>query len=332
MPARGYFADLTESFGSAWNRFWFTPADPLPCAVLRIAVGLLAIAHLLTLGIDLDRWYAADGLLPPASVAALSEVRLADGSVLPNYRYSYLRLFTTPGQLWFIHAAAIVIAAAFTAGVFTRFSGLLTAVAVLAYVHRAPMISGHLEPVLVFLLIYLSIGPAGDYLSVDGWFWRRRRGGAPIDPPPSMLANLSLRLIQVHVAMFYLMMGLTKLNGDGWWDGISIWYLLAQTQSRPLDLTFMQKWPDPYGTYFVNFWTHAVVYYELAFPVLIWNRLARPLLLGLGLVIWISLILATGLSLFGLTMLAASAAFAPPAWYRGLVARTPKPALVTKPA
>ncbi len=332
MPAlRGYFAELAEAFGGAWNRFWFTPADPLPCAVLRIAVGLLAIAHFLTLGIDLERWYGRDGLLPPQAVSALVEVRLPSGAVERSYHLSYLKYFATPGQLWFVHAAAIVVAAAFTAGLLTRASGLLTFAAMLAYLHRAPMIAGHLEQVLGFLLLYLCIGPAGSYLSVDRWFFLRRQPGEAETIQPSLWANLSLRLIQVHTTMFFLMMGLTKLNGEGWWDGVAIWSLLAQTQSRPLDLTFFQR-AGQVGEYFVNFWTHVVVYYELAFPVLIWNRHARPLLLGMGVVIWISLVLASGLLLFGLTMLVATAAFVPAETYRALFARPATSNGLAKPA
>jgi hypothetical protein len=320
MPsARGYFAELAQAFGGAWNRFWFTPADPLPCAVLRFAVGLLAIAHFLTLGIDLDRWFSRDGLLPKETVSALVEVRRPDGSVQPGFHVSYLNYFKTPGQLWFVHAAAIVVAAAFTAGLLTRISGLLTFAAMLAYVHRAPMIAGHLEPVLGFLLLYLCIGPAGSYLSVDNLLARRKGVEQPADQP-SLWANLAIRLIQVHTAMFFLMMGLTKLNGEGWWDGVAIWSLLAQTQSRPLDLSFFQR-GGQVGEYFVNFWTHAVVYYELAFPILVWNRYARPLVLGISIVIWISLVLASGLLLFGLTMVVATAAFVPAETYRALVAR-----------
>lgn len=318
--SRGYFTNLADALGSAWNRFWFTPADPLPCAVLRIAVGLLAIAHLLSLGIDLDRWYTADGLLPPATVRALSEIRLRDGTLEPTYRATYLTYFSRPGQLWVAHIAAIVVAVAFAAGLLTRVTGPLTTAALLAYVHRAPMIAGHVEPVLGFLLIYLSIGPSGSYLSIDRWLFRRRQATSPADAEPSLWANLAIRLIQVHLAMFLLMMGLTKLYGDAWWNGIAIWHLLAQTQSRPFDMSFFQKWGQN-GEYFVNFWTHSVVYYELAFPILIWNRHARPLLLGLGVVIWISLVLASGLLLFGLTMLVATAAFIPAEWYGVLLAR-----------
>jgi hypothetical protein len=308
MPesSSGYFADLANALGRGWNRFWFEPADPLPCAVLRIAVGLLAIAHLLTLGIELERWYGTSGLLPQEAIDAL----VGEDS----YHYTYLSVFGSPRELWIVHLAAIAVAVAFTVGLFTPITGVLTAVAVLAYVHRAPMIAGHLEPVLVFLLLYLCVGPSGSTLSLDSLLFRRQMNASA--SRPSLWANLSIRMIQVHLAMFYAMMGLTKLYGDAWWDGFAIWHLLAQTQSRPLNLTALRG-----SEFFLNFWAHAIVYFELAFPILIWNRLARPLLVLLSLLIWISLILATGHLLFGLTMIVANAAFLPAEWYRGLFAR-----------
>ena len=43
-----YWEDLNRSIGQCWNRFWFTPTDPLPLCLLRIAVGLLALAYLVS--------------------------------------------------------------------------------------------------------------------------------------------------------------------------------------------------------------------------------------------------------------------------------------------
>ena len=66
--------DVTEEFGQRWNRFWFTPADPLPCSVLRILVGLLATAHFLAMGPGLNVWFASDGALTPAAVKRILEL------------------------------------------------------------------------------------------------------------------------------------------------------------------------------------------------------------------------------------------------------------------
>jgi hypothetical protein len=301
------FSALAEDFGERWNRFWFTPADPLPAAVLRIAVGVIAIAHFLDLAGGLQTWYARDGLLPPTAVQQLLELTSGDA----EYHPSYLKHFAGT-ELVAAGAIAIALAICFTLGLLTRITGLLTLVAMLAYVHRVPQIAGHLEPVLSFLLLYLCIAPSGACLSIDS----RLFGAAGNGPlrlligrcEPSRTANLGLRLIQIHLAMFYAMMGLTKLYGDAWWDGEAIWLLMAQTESRPLDLTGLRR-AGQFGEYVLNFWTHAFVYFELAFPVLIWTRVGRPLLLGLSVVIWLSLIVVTGQLLFGLLMLAAGVAF-----------------------
>jgi hypothetical protein len=310
----GYFSDLLEAVGGGWNRFWFTPADPLPLGVLRIAVGLLAIAHLVSLGADLDRWYGRDAVLSTEAVKRL----LSETGESQNYHYSYLGQFTAK-DIAVVHWAAIAAAAAFTLGLLTPISGALTAAAILAYVHRVPLVTGHLEPVLVFLVIYLVVGNSGARLSLDRLLFRRKPqpGGPPVGTSilPGLAANIGLRLIQVHLAMFFVMMALTKLYGDAWWDGVAIWHLLAQTESRPVNLSSLRGWGRS-GILLVNFWTLSILYYELAFPILIWNRFARPLLLLLGLVIWPSLILATGHLLFGLAMLLATAAFLSPEFFQ----------------
>ncbi len=323
--------DLTEEFGARWNRFWFTPAEALPCCVLRIVVGLLAVALLFDSTLQLGQWFANDGVLPPAAVGRLLELTNA-GEV--NYHFSYLRFFNAGNELRVLHFAAIAVSVAFAVGFLTRISGLLTLVALLAYVHRVPQVAGHLEPVLCFLIPYLCIAPSGAMLSLDRrLFGSAKKGslaGFLVGPEePSIEANIGLRLIQVHVAMFYAMLGLTKLYGDAWWDGNAIWLLLAQTQSRPLDLTGLRRL-GTIGEYLLNFWAHAIVYFELAFPVLIWTRLFRPIVLVISVVVWLSVILATGQLLFGLAMLATGIAFLPPG-YLGAFAGQPKPALAMSP-
>jgi uncharacterized membrane protein YphA (DoxX/SURF4 family) len=314
MQDSSYFTELTEAIGRAWNRFWFTPADTLPCCILRIATGAIATAHLLSLSPDLGRWYSRDGLLPPGAVSTL--LGLLSGGDTTNYHYSYLGVFPAGTELWVVHIAAIAVAIAFMVGLFTRLSGLLTLVAVLAYVHRVPFVAGDLEPVLVFLLAYLIIAPAGAYVSVDRWLSQLRTKNARAEArQPSVTANIALRLIQVHTAMFVAMMGLSKLYGDAWWGGGAIWVLLAQTESRPLDLTGIRR-AGQLGEFFLNFWAHAVVYIELAFPIVIWNRLARPLVLALAATVWLSLALATGSLLLALALIAASASFVPAEFYR----------------
>ena len=47
----------------AWNRFWFGPISARPLAVFRIIFGLLVLAHLAFISVELDYWYTDAGLL-----------------------------------------------------------------------------------------------------------------------------------------------------------------------------------------------------------------------------------------------------------------------------
>src|ERR1043166_5964407 len=96
------FTDAVEDFGQRWNRFWFTPADALPVCLLRICVGVLAAVHFLAMGRGLDRWYASDGLMPPAAVNRLLELT-ASGT---EFRYSYLNQIPASSGQFIIHVLA----------------------------------------------------------------------------------------------------------------------------------------------------------------------------------------------------------------------------------
>jgi hypothetical protein len=283
---------------------------------------VLAAAHFLELGQGLSVWYASDGVVPPAAVRRLLE--LTNSGV--EYRYSYLDGLPASSALVVMHVLAIVASLAFAVGFLTRVSGVLTLAALLAYVHRLPQVAGHVEPVLSFLIGYLCIAPSGARLSVDRRLFGSTKGATTLQwvlgaAEAPVAANVAMRLTQVHLAMFYAMMGLTKLYGDAWWEGGAVWILLAQTQSRPLDLTGIRRWGQ-IGEYLLNFWTHAIVYFELAFGILMWTRIGRPVLLWLSVLIWLSVILATGHVLFGLTMLAANVAFLPPSVCEPLVGQS----------
>lgn len=295
-----YWQELTEGIGRSWNHFWYQAVDPLPLAVIRIGTGLVALLHLMSFNTDLTRWFAANGLLPPQVIINLENLAGAN-----NYRFSYLMFMDQPGELWTVHVLALIAATALALGLFTRVTSVLTLLAVLSYSHRAPQITGQLEPILSMLLFYLCFGPAGARWSLDQLLYRRM-GWKIVEK--SVAANVVLRLIQVHGAAFYAMFGLTSLYGDAWWGGEAIWQVLAQTHSRPFDLSWLRSYPR-----ILNAWTHLIVAYELLFPVLIWNRLARPLFLAIGVLVWLSIGLITGLTLFAMAMLIVNRAFVPAA-------------------
>jgi hypothetical protein len=310
---RQYFAQLTQAFGQGWNRFWFTPSDPITVCVVRIVAGAAALLYVGSFTFDLERWFGPNGFLPVETIQRVMETQPGEGAA---YQWSYLNYIDSLALLWVAHAAALVIVAMFALGLFTRVTSVLALITVLSYIHRAPVLAAQFEPVLATMILYLCVSPCGRYLSLDNWRRRRRAG----EPRPaeisdqSWLATVGVRLVQVHLAMLYLIMALAKLEWETWWDGGAVWWLMAQPQSRLVDLTFLRE-----NLLLINAWTHAMVLFELAYGVLIWNRLARPLLIGASVVMWTLTALLTGLVPFCLLMIAAGAAFVPPATWRSLL-------------
>jgi hypothetical protein len=195
VPIADYCQELSSRWGAAWNRFWFTPADPYGLCVMRIFAGLLAGWYLLSLSSDLVIWLGPDGLLPIATVQEMT----AESDGYWNGRASYFYAFDAPGPLWIAHILGLGVVLVFLVGWWTPVTSKLALVVVLAYVHRAPMIIGQFEPVLTMMLAYLCLAPCGRCLSVDSWLRHRRaaaRSGSPLAPAdrePSVAAGICQR-------------------------------------------------------------------------------------------------------------------------------------------
>ena len=300
--ATAAYESWPQAWKRAWEGFWFTPADSRPLAVIRIVVGLAALAYLASYSGDLVRWFGPHGLLPAETIAAVT-------GDAPSFRFSLLHLADSPAELWTIHGMCVGAALLLTLGLASRAAAATTLIAVLSYVHRSFVFGGLIEPVLSMFLLYLCIAPCGAHLSLDRLLgmpaWLR---GSDV---PGVSATISLRLMQVHLAALYAVMGVTKLYGNAWWDGEAIWLLLAQTHSRPLDLTFLRDYPQ-----LLAGWTHLIAYTHLAFAPLVWSSLTRPIVVTLAALTWLSLIPVTGQILFCLFMAAAVGIYLP-----GLLAR-----------
>jgi hypothetical protein len=295
-----YTSGLARRIVAGWIQFWFTPSDPATVCMMRVVCGAAATLYVLSHSVDLVTWFGPHGLLPEETVRLLSAAENGD---VPSYRWSYFDSIREPSHLWFAHLAGLAITIALTLGVYTRLTSLLTLVVILSYVHRAPMITGPWEPVLSMSLLYLCLAPCGAKWSYDSWR-RRRAQDTGSQGKESAAATVAIRLMQIHLAALYFTMGMTKLAGDTWWYGEAVWWLIAHTESRLVDLTGLRS-----AFLMVNLWSHAIVLFELSFGVLIWIRAARPLLLLVAALMWSSLGLLTGQLGFCGMMLAANLSF-----------------------
>jgi predicted DCC family thiol-disulfide oxidoreductase YuxK len=327
-----YGQALSTALAGGWNRFFFTPADPTPLGLIRVMVGLLLFWSLFVTGLDLHDFLGSHAWADPAAVRAALGI---DREIDPSWAWSFWS-WVPDGGLRVVWAGCLVVLGLFTLGLGSRVTAVLAWVIAVSTTRRAPVMLFGFDQIAPTWSLYLAVcGASGQAVSLDRFLarWRRTRrefarrrqdddrtlsAGAPA---ATISANLGVRLIQLHLVLIYGMAGLAKLRGDAWWDGFAAWGVVASGEFRRLNLTWLAAYP-----LILNALTHGGVFLELAYPVLVWNRLLRPLLIGAMVLLHLGIDLTLGLTEFGLAMLAGNVAFASGAWLRSLITGWNQPA------
>ena len=178
--------------------------------------------------LHLDRWLGPQAWLSVDSVRHLTGADPLTGQIAqPVFRPSIYSLagLAGNGAVMAVHIVGLLLAVAFTAGLFTRLTSIATLVFVLSAIHRNPLITGPFEPVLVVLLIGLSIAPSGALVSLDRW-----RSGLSLclSDDTHWTTTLGTRLMQVQISALFFMMAIAKMSasiddGHTWWIGEGVW-------------------------------------------------------------------------------------------------------------
>jgi predicted DCC family thiol-disulfide oxidoreductase YuxK len=328
---RAYLFETSSALVRGWDRVFFTPADPTALGLMRVAVGLLLLWSLGIAGFDLRAFFGSDGWIDPAILREFLAERAP---------WAWSFWFWVPdgwlGPAW---VACLVVLVLFTVGLGSRVTAVLAWVIVVSTSRRVPMTLFGFDQIVSTWTLYLAVtGASGQAVSLDRFlarwrrsraeFARRRREGKRLDgvippgaPEPTVSANLALRLIQMHLALIYGMAGLSKLQGASWWNGTAIERLLSNSEFRPFDLTWLAAFP-----LLLNLATHLSLALEISYPVLVWDRRLRPLVLALAVGMHVGIGLMMGLYEFAAVMIVGNLAFVPGSWLRSLVTGRVQPA------
>lgn len=273
--------------GPAWMRFWFTPADPRPLALVRILVGLLGLALLWSWGSDLDGWFGPRGLVSPEAADAWAS--RGDGTWLAT-----VDAVLGPRGPWLVALLAFV-------GLVVGAGGSATALAAAGswslLLHRAPMLVGPADDCLAVLTWCVAVAPSTAVWSCDHLLADRRRA-APAAVPPEWRARLAVGLMQVHASVIALAAALAQLKGDVWWDGTAAWWLAARADSRIVNLTTAYAG----STYVMNLVTHLIPAFEATFALGLWWSATRPIVARIGILAWPVIGVVVGEPFWGLAM------------------------------
>ena len=286
----------------------FSPVDPLPLALFRVVFGLVLLGSFLTLCPDFDPLFTENSPVRLEDSRLLSEYAWIEP--VPSWRWNLFEL--SPSSTW---AAALFILYGFsvlamTLGWRTRLATLLVFLLTVSIHRREPIIwtgGDFLFQIFAFWLLFV---PAGAALSVDAW--RRRQEGTP----QPLVRSWALLLLQAQLALVYFSTFLLKLQTVSWKSGTALfhaWQLPHYARPWGASLAAVP------GLALVS--TYGALFFELAFPLLIWNRRFRPWLLLLGASLHLSIELTFRAGPFSSVMLAAYIPFLAPVTLRRWLGR-----------
>ncbi|MCD2194503.1 HTTM domain-containing protein [Actinomycetospora endophytica] len=244
----------------AWDGFFFTPESTAPLAVFRIVYGVVAALWTLTQLPHLFVFYGPDGVLPtPPAVSAGQWGLLTTLNSVPAV-----------AVVWMV---TLLAALALAAGASPRVAAVVLLVGFIALERRDPYVLNSGDILLRVMAVYLVFAPSGASLSWDRWrrqperFWEFPRR-----------APWAMRMLQVQLSVIYLAAVWAKLQGDVWRNGTALSFAL-----RMLDQLRMPSPEFVAGSGLLVEWlTFGTLLTELSIGLFVWNRRARPWVLGAG--------------------------------------------------
>jgi hypothetical protein len=325
-------------FFAAWTDFWFTPADPIALAVLRVLGSMVFLYWLLPFAGDLQAFFGLGGWYDARAYAETSRLK-----ELPPHLFTWSAAYwcgSNSTLLMLLYALSLAAIVLFALGVATRLTAVLTWVAVVSFTAN-PAVAYDADPFLQMLAFYLMFGhlflglrgPGQSLLArvlgptretwLLGGLWPRRCDALP----PSIAANVALRLLQIHFAIAMVATGLHKLQVSAWWSGLAPWFYLHPPFHTTL--SEIRAYAPPNAETSLNLFSltaYAALAWQIGFPTFAWRPWLRPLLVGGAAFGWLLTALAMQMPLVGPLLFVLCLAYVTPMewrWLESKLARLP---------
>jgi hypothetical protein len=248
------------------------PASPFALGVVRFVVhGIFLFDTVVTS-------YTALGSLPPTI--------LRPTGVMKFLPWSFFDALQTHGGMLTLKTLMLLSLLLSTAGFLTAISTKTSLLLVLFY-HGLLRSFGHFnhdEMIAIYFLVVLAFTPCADAFSTDSWLSRR---GKTTPQRPAFAYAYPIFLMQLLLAWVYFSSALIKLRVAGWkylspdnLPALAIFHSLDNLHDTAFRGAFWLPQVREYLPYAVGF----TLIWELLFPLAVFFRRLRWLILGIGFV------------------------------------------------
>ncbi|GAB4524954.1 MAG: hypothetical protein Tsb0020_43020 [Haliangiales bacterium] len=283
--------------------------DPFVLGLFRVALAGYLLLYYVMLAPSWLTYYGPAGISP----------HVALGQVDYHLFQPIFWQVQSDTVMWLLYSASLVCVVLLALGVVWRLAMAWLWYMNLTLLYGNPFVVNGEEQVLALLLLFGLFMPLGAALSVRSL---RCRGEAPAPPPK--VRTWTLRALQVHLMLVYLLSLPDKLTtGPAWVDGTLVYYALMAVDYPRWPGLEIVAWGGAALSRVLTYFSLAV---EALVPVFIWFRrfrlpcvlLAMSLHLGMGLFL-------EGVAMFNAAMLVGLILFLPSrrtrAWLSARVAR-----------
>ena len=174
-------------------------------------------------------------------------------------------------------------------GILPRIAAGIALLAHLSFMHRNMAVIHGVDLIASFYLFYLCLA--------GGVAREKSRIGM-------LLNSVAFRLGQIQLCVIYAYSGLYKLRGIHWSQGDAIWYALGNTQLARWDF----GWVSHFGVA-IAVATYLTMLWEIYFPILIWVKSTRLLMITFGIILHMGIGLALNIPIFAALMITIYALF-----------------------
>ncbi|APW59856.1 HTTM domain-containing protein [Paludisphaera borealis] len=269
----------------AWNRFWFAPVSARPLGAYRIVFGLMVLAHLALISVDLDYWYTDVGLMRG------DEAAVTAGPLRPTP----LSYYQDPSSVRVALGLTAVAAVAFTLGWRTRIAGALTYLGMLSFYNRNLLTNCGPDQVMMITSFYMMLAPCGAAYSLDARRVARARG--TLAEP--LILPWAQRFMQLQICVIYFITAYLKSSGRMWANGTALHPILFNHEVGQLNFEWLAAYP-----LVINVMAHAALLTEFALVFLLWFRPTRRWIALLGVALHVGIWPIVNVPLFGEQMTA----------------------------
>jgi hypothetical protein len=133
------------------------------------------------------------------------------------------------------------------------------------------------DNLLFFLIFYLIFADSYQYFSISKFKIRKEENRKLVN----LLSNLAAWSIMLQFCLIYIVSALHKTHADVWFNGVAVYYTfqLERFKGTPFNDAIAKN------ALFTTFATYFTIFFEMYFPVLVFNRKLKPYLVLSGIIL-----------------------------------------------